>query len=74
MPVFIRILALAALAAAILLPDAREEWLDTSLHDEHVLSHLLSHLLVPYPTEAMTARPVSRLVNDPRREGAELIA
>ena len=54
----------------ILSPDAREQWLDTSLHDEHVLTHLL----VPYPAGEMAARPVSRLVNDPRREGAELIA
>jgi putative SOS response-associated peptidase YedK len=54
----------------ILSPDASEQWLDTSLHDEHALSSLL----VPYPAEEMTARAVSRLVNDPRREGAELIA
>ena len=54
----------------ILLPEAREQWLDGALHDEHVLSRLL----VPCPAEVMTARPVSRLVNDPRREGAELIA
>src|SRR5215472_13546010 len=54
----------------ILSPDASEQWLDTSLQDEHALSSLL----VPYPAEAMTARAVSRLVNDPRREGAELIA
>jgi putative SOS response-associated peptidase YedK len=31
-------------------------------------------LLAPYPSDQMTVRPVSRLVNDPRREGAELIA
>ncbi len=54
----------------ILLPEAREQWLDTTLHDEHALSSLL----MPYPAQAMAARPVSRLVNDPRREGAELIA
>ncbi|SRR6266487_755576 len=49
---------------------ASEEWLDPALHDEHVLLPLLA----PYPAEAMTARPVSRLVNNPRYEGAELIA
>ena len=54
----------------ILSPDASEQWLDTSVQDEHELSSLL----VPYPAEEMTARVVSRLVNDPRREGAELIA
>jgi putative SOS response-associated peptidase YedK len=54
----------------ILSPDASEQWLETSLHDEHELSSLL----VPYPAEEMTARAISRLVNDPRREGAELIA
>ena len=53
-----------------LLPNAREQWLDTTLHDEHALSCLL----MPYPAQEMTARAVSRLVNDPRREGAELIA
>ena len=54
----------------ILSPDASEQWLETSLQDEHALSSLL----VPYPAEEMAARAVSRLVNDPRREGAELIA
>jgi len=54
----------------ILSPDASEQWLETSLHDEHALTSLL----VPYPAEEMAARVVSRLVNDPRREGAELIA
>jgi putative SOS response-associated peptidase YedK len=34
----------------------------------------LSHWLAPYPAEEMTARPVSRLVNDPKRDSPELIA
>jgi putative SOS response-associated peptidase YedK len=55
---------------AILTPEAREIWLDSALHDEHVLLHLLA----PYATDEVAARPVSRLVNDPRYEGAELIA
>ncbi|HLI91239.1 MAG TPA: SOS response-associated peptidase [Ktedonobacteraceae bacterium] len=55
---------------AILSGDAREMWLDTELHDEHALLPLLA----PYPASAMTARPVSRLVNDPRHDSAELIA
>ncbi len=54
----------------ILAQDAREEWLDPSVRDDRVLLSLLA----PYPAEAMTARPVSRLVNNPRYEGAELIA
>lgn len=55
---------------AILSPHAYEQWLDPTLHDEHALSSLLT----PYSTEDMAARAVSRLVNDPRREGAELLA
>jgi putative SOS response-associated peptidase YedK len=55
---------------AILSSGARQEWLDSSLHDEHVLLPLLA----PYPAEEMTARPVSRLVNNPQYDGAELIA
>ncbi|HLQ30291.1 MAG TPA: SOS response-associated peptidase [Ktedonobacteraceae bacterium] len=55
---------------AILSADAREIWLDSSLHDEQALLPLL----VPYPADEMTARAVSRLVNNPKVEGAELIA
>lgn len=55
---------------AILTPEAREEWLDPGLQDDNVLLHLLS----PYPSEAMMARPVSRLVNNPRNDSPELIA
>ena len=55
---------------AILPRDAREIWLDTALRDEHALLPLLA----PYPADQMAVRPVSRLVNDPRREGTELIA
>ena len=55
---------------AILSADARDLWLDSSLQDEQALLHLLA----PYPAEEMTARAVSRLVNNPRSEGAELIA
>ena len=55
---------------AILSPEAREEWLDPANHD----LALLTHLLGPYPADEMVARPVSRLVNDPRHDSAELIA
>ena len=54
----------------ILSSEARKEWLDSSLHDEHVLLPLLAS----YPSEEMKARPVSRLVNNPRYDSAELIA
>jgi putative SOS response-associated peptidase YedK len=55
---------------AILTPEGREIWLDTSLHDEHALMHWLG----AYPSQAMTARAVSKLVNNPKIEGPELIA
>jgi putative SOS response-associated peptidase YedK len=55
---------------AMLLPDARDLWLDTAIQDEHALLPLLA----PYPADLMTARPVSRLVNNPSVEGAELLA
>jgi putative SOS response-associated peptidase YedK len=55
---------------AILLPDVRDEWLDPSIKDEH----LLTNWLAPYPSDAMTAREVSRLVNDPKHDSPELLA
>jgi putative SOS response-associated peptidase YedK len=55
---------------AILAPDAYELWLDPEMHDQEALSHWLA----PYPAEEMTARPVSRLVNDPKHDSPELIA
>jgi putative SOS response-associated peptidase YedK len=55
---------------AILAREVREEWLDPAQHD----TGFLQSLLAPYPADQMTARPVSRLVNDPKKEGAELLA
>ena len=55
---------------AILRPKAREDWLNPQLRDEHVLTHLLK----PYPAELMQARAVSKLVNNPRNDAAELLA
>jgi putative SOS response-associated peptidase YedK len=55
---------------ALLLPDALTSWLDPSVQDEQELRDLLR----PYPTELMVARPVSRLVNNPKYDSAELIA
>jgi putative SOS response-associated peptidase YedK len=55
----------------VILPaEARDLWLDTAIHDEHALLPLLK----PYNPDEMTARAVSRLVNNPKSEGAELIA
>jgi len=55
---------------AILLPAARDTWLDPATQDEQALLPLLA----PYPADRMTARQVSRLVNSPRVEGPELLA
>jgi putative SOS response-associated peptidase YedK len=55
---------------AILLPGAYEDWLNPDLRDDQALSHWLA----PYPAEEMTARAVSRLVNDPKHDSPELIA
>ena len=51
---------------------AREDealWLDDATALDQVLA-----LLQPYPAEGMVAYPVSRLVNNPRNDGPELIA
>lgn len=55
---------------AILPRAARDLWLDPTLKDEQALLPLLT----AYNAAEMTARPVSRQVNDPRYDSAELIA
>src|SRR5215470_13257767 len=55
---------------ALLLPDALNSWLNPEIQEEQELRHLLN----PYPTDLMVARPVSRLVNNPKYDSAELIA
>lgn len=55
---------------AILPRAASDAWLDPSLNDDQELLSLLK----PYAAEAMSARPVSRQVNDPKYDSAELIA
>jgi putative SOS response-associated peptidase YedK len=55
---------------AILLPEAYESWLDPAIRDEQ----LLERWLAPYPAGVMAARPVSRLVNDPRNDSPEILA
>lgn len=53
----------------ILRPGTYEDWLNPQLHDTNVLTHCLK----PYPAELMQARPVSKLVNNPRNETAEIL-
>jgi len=53
----------------ILPPEAFEQWLNPGMQD---VGELLG-LLKPCPSEDLEAYPVSRAVNDPRHEGAELI-
>jgi len=55
---------------AILRPGAYEDWLNPQLRDEQVLTHWLS----PYPAELMKARPVSKLVNNPKNDSAAILA
>lgn len=54
----------------ILTTDAQEEWLDPSQHDSHVLQQLLK----AYTASEMLARPVSRKINSPQYDSADLIA
>lgn len=55
----------------VILPtDSQKLWLDSMLTDVDALLPLLT----AYPPEAMAARAVSRLVNDPKRDSPELIA
>ena len=53
---------------AILSHDGEEIWLDQGGETLEALA-----CLTPYPAEQMEAFPVSRAVNDPRDEGADLI-
>ncbi|MCC6944137.1 MAG: SOS response-associated peptidase family protein, partial [Thermomicrobiales bacterium] len=46
-----------------------EDWLDRSVAD----AAQIERLLLPYPGEAMTITPVSKLVNNVRNDGPELI-
>ncbi len=49
--------------------DAEDIWLDMSVRD----TDLLRSFCVPYPDSAMEAFPVSRRVNSPANEGADLL-
>lgn len=51
----------------ILTPDAYEMWLDPAFNHEQKLRDLL----LPCPSEQITAYPVSSFVNSPRNEGPE---
>jgi putative SOS response-associated peptidase YedK len=52
----------------ILSPEGEQIWLDRGTQTLEALTSL-----TPYPAEQMEAFPVSRAVNDPRDEGADLI-
>jgi putative SOS response-associated peptidase YedK len=55
----------------VILPEeAWSEWLDPTNEDLPALQSLLK----PFPAELMQAYPVSRLVNDVRHDGPELMA
>lgn len=53
----------------ILTADAYPDWLHEGEHDQS----LLSSLLKPYPSEAMEAYPVSRMVNSPQNDSPDII-
>ncbi|MCA1557825.1 MAG: SOS response-associated peptidase [Acidobacteria bacterium] len=53
----------------ILSADSYDLWLDSDLRKLDIVKELLR----PYPAAEMTAYPVSRLVNSPQRQGAELL-
>ena len=46
-----------------------DAWLDSGQQDRETLERLL----VPFPAERMTTRPVSQFVNNSRHEGPECI-
>ena len=50
--------------------EAREEWLAPDQHD----TAFLEHLLKPYTATPMFVRPVSRKINSPQYDSADLIA
>jgi len=53
----------------IISPENYAQWLDPTMTDETRL-----HVIIgPYPERFMEAQPVSKLVNSPANEGAELI-
>ncbi len=55
----------------VILPsDAQEEWLDSAQHDTHVLQQLLK----AYTASAMFVQPVSKKVNSPQYDSADLLA
>ncbi len=55
----------------VILPkDAQEEWLDPQQHDVHVLQQLLK----AYTASEMFVHPVSKKVNSPQYDAADLIA
>ena len=55
----------------VILPEkARQDWLNTDIHD----TAFLGHLLVPFSADQMTVRQVSRAVNNPRVDDPSVLA
>ena len=53
----------------ILAPSTYDQWLDPSFHEAESLKSLLR----PYPSEELTAYPVSTLVNNPRHDAPDCL-
>lgn len=53
----------------ILAPSSYDQWLDPTVHDAESLKSLLR----PYPSEELTAYPVSTLVNNPRHDAPDCL-
>ncbi len=53
----------------ILKPKSYDEWLDAKMKD----TNWLQELLKPHPEKEMTSHPVSRIVNIPNADSADLI-
>jgi putative SOS response-associated peptidase YedK len=51
----------------------REEDYDLWLDNDQISQDRRVELLRPYPAEEMDSYPVSTLINDPQRQGTELI-
>jgi len=53
----------------ILAPSTYDQWLDPTVHDAETLKSLIR----PYPSEELTAYPVSTLVNNPRHDAPDCL-
>lgn len=53
----------------ILVPSTYDQWLDPTVHNAETLKSLIR----PYPSEELTAYPVSTLVNNPRHDAPDCL-